>query len=101
MNHAEDEALRQRLADENLARATRQPPQPRFGYAPPERDSNPLPVSRAPRELPKPEPMWQQRPVDTSRSYVSGRTKRRIAWLVLGVIVVVFAALWLALGGAR
>lgn len=80
MNHAEDEALRQRLADENLARASRvDPPRPRFPPMP-ERDSNPLPVTREPRELPKPEPLWMARPTPTHDAFEQLQRRRWFRW---------------------
>jgi hypothetical protein len=93
MNHADDEALRQRLVNENLAR-TRQRA---------ERDSNPIPITRQPREVPRPEPLWLQRDVPTHSAYVDELARRRGRWwmVLAGAAAIGVGALvrWI-LGGA-
>jgi hypothetical protein len=118
MSDREDEQLRQRLQDENLARASRVPPRARFVDAPlpilspeeiarrahaeirgeamrqaaesrarmaAERDSNPLPLTRAPRDVPKPEPLWLRDRVPTHGAYADELARRRgRVGLVLG-----------------
>lgn len=101
--HREDEALRQRLADENLARASRiEPPRARFPAPPMQRERYftsadfdktaselgvPLPRDR------EADPSYLQPPppVPTSNGYLSQRLRVLVAWLVLGALVALAA----------
>jgi hypothetical protein len=94
MTDREDDALRQRLQDENLARASCV--RPRFEPAPP------LPVARAPRELP-PNDEYLRKPVATSTAYEDelARRRGRLQLAAIAVLAIIVGAVvrW-ALGGA-
>lgn len=103
MNHAEDEALRQRLADENLARASRvELPRARFVPPPPEYLGE---FGRAakPSERLAPDREYLAPPVPTSAQLVDQQERRAArrfgigtAMLMLGGLMAVAAGLgWL------